>query len=487
MLLIHGRAALTGRLDTPEIPNGGIVVDGARIVAVGPREHLRADYALDEELGGEDVVVMPGLVSAHQHGGGLTSLQLGCPDQPFESWLLAMLGIPPLDIRLDTTVHAARLLAAGVTSTIHSHYTRDPERYEEEVAAILAGYRDVGQRVAFAPCFLDRNLLTYGEDEAFVAGLDGELATFARSIAGGGIRGDDYLPFVRRLLDAADPARERILFGPVAPQWCSESMLGAIGDAVRRTGAGAHLHVLESRGQREYLDHSLGRSVIAHLDDLGLAGPTVSYAHGVWLQPDEMDRLASSRTSVVVNSSCNLRLGNGIAPMGELIARGVNIGLGTDDMTLDDDDDLLREMRLARLLARPGGTWVDAAWALSAATLGGARAAGFADEVGSLEPGKRADVVLLDLSRISAPLASTEVGLLELVVGRASGRDVRQVFVDGEVVMDAGRHRAIDRVELDLALGEVGRAQAADLRRNAALVAARRLAAAHRTFQAAQA
>lgn len=483
MLLIHGRAVLTGRLDQPEVVDGGVVVDGHEIVAVGRASDLRDKYRPDAELGGQDRIVIPGLVSAHQHGGGVTSTQLGCPDQPFERWLLAMLGIPPLDVRIDTQLHALRLLECGVTSTVHSHYTRDPGHYEVEVAEILGGYRDIGLRVAFAPCYLDRNLLTYGEDHAFLRSLPAELATYAQTITGGGIDGSEYVPFVRALAGGAEGDRERILFGPVAPQWCSPEVLEAIGDAVSTSEMGAHLHLLESPRQREYLDRSLGRSVVAVLDEVGLMNPRVSFAHGVWLTPNEMERIADAAATVVINSGCNLRLGNGIAPVGEMVGAGVGIAFGTDDMTLDDDEDLLRELRLTVSLARARDHWLDTAWAFSAATLGGAKAVGLDDLVGSLEPGKRADLVLLDAERLQSPWTDSSVPAIDLVVARGSGRDVRTVIIDGEVVLEDGRHRSVDQAALDEAICEVARAQSLDPERQSAQRASRALAVAHRNWR----
>jgi cytosine/adenosine deaminase-related metal-dependent hydrolase len=483
LLLISGRAVLTGRLDQPEIPDGGVVVDADRIVAVGRTKDLRKKYRFDAELGGGDRVVMPGLVSAHQHGAGVASTQLGCPDQPFEAWLLAMFGIPPLDVRLDTQLHALRLLDSGVTSTIHSHYTRDPANYETEVAQILEGYRDVGLRVAFAPCFIDQNLLTYGQDDAFLRALPAELAAYARTINGGGIDGPDYVPFVQALAREAEADRERILFGPVAPQWCTNRVLEAIGEAVKASAMGVHLHLLESPAQRRYLDLSLGRSVVDFLAELGLLGSTVSFAHGVWLRRDEIEQISEAGASVVINAGCNLRLGNGIAPVGELVASGVRIAFGTDDMTLDDDDDLLRELRLTLLLARYTNHWLDPAWAISAATLGGAKAALLDDLVGSIEPGKRADLLLLDADRLLAPWTDPDVSMAELVVTRASGRDVRTVIIDGVVVFDGGRHRSLDKTALDRALADVARHQSVDPVRRSTLRAARGLATAHQAWQ----
>ena len=281
---------------------------------------------------------------------------------------------------------------------------------------------------------------------------------------------------MERLAGGADTIRERILFGPVAPQWCSEAMLARIGDVVRLGARGAHLHLLESAAQRTYLDASLGRSVVDVLADLGLIGPTVSFAHGVWLSAAEMDRVRDAGSPIVINASCNLRLGNGIGPIGELLDRGVSIAFGTDDMTLDDDDDLFREVRLAVALARTQGHWLDAAAALSGATLGGARAALFDDVTGSIDPGKRADLVLLDATRLMEPYAQASVSTLDLVVARASVRDVRTVMIDGEVVLDDGRHRSIDRERLVEALKGVGRAQADDPIRQSAQALATNLA-----------
>lgn len=464
--LFVGRSVLTGRLDQPEVPDGGVVVDGATILAVGLAADLRRSHPDARELGGDGYAVIPGLVSAHQHGAGASSVQLGCPDQPFEGWLAAMFGIPPLDMRLDTTYHALRLLENGITSTIHSHYTRDPTRYESEVDEILAAYATAGMRVGFAPCYLDRNLLTYGEDEAFLASLPAEIRLAAGSITGAGIAADDYVPFVLGLREARSSDRCRVLFGPVAPQWCSPGVLAAIGRAVA-DGIGAQLHLLESAAQRAYLDASLGRSVVDWLDELGFLAPATSFAHGVHLRDPEIELLARRGATVVLNPGCNLRLGNGLAPIGRLHAVGVPVAIGTDDMTIDDDDDLLGETRLVRAIARSQGGAVTAAEALAFATSGGARALGWEAMIGTIEAGKRADLVLLDLARLDEPGLAQDVSVLELVVARARGRDVQMVLVDGEVVVDAGRHVAIDRTDAISRLRAVVREQDSDPARRA--------------------
>src|SRR5260221_2658566 len=121
--LVYGRSLLTGRPDLPEIPDGGLIIDGAVITEVGSAAELRRRHAPDTELGGHDRVVLPGLVSAHQHGGGVSSVQLGCPDPPLERWVIQKLGHPPLDSVLDTLYQAPGLIAHRVTAPNPSHLT----------------------------------------------------------------------------------------------------------------------------------------------------------------------------------------------------------------------------------------------------------------------------------------------------------------------------------------------------------------------------
>jgi len=460
--LVHGRSLLTGRLDQPEIPDGGLIVDGAVIAAVGQAADLRREHAPEREIGGGDRIVLPGLASAHQHGGGISSVQLGCPDQPFESWIIQMLGVPPLDPYLDTLYHAARLLENGITTTIHSHYTRDPLRYDDEVEGHLRAWEQSEMRVAFAPCFLDNNQFVYESNAAFLASLPAGLAAEADRLLDLGPSVGTYLDLVadlRKRFNGSDWAR--LLLGPAAPQWCTRGSLERMA-ADGSPALGVHTHLLESPAQRHYLDSWLGRSVVEWLDLLGFLGPAASFAHGVWLRPAEMELLADRGACIVHNPGSNLRVRNGIAPLKELRRAGVPVALGTDEMTLNDDDDLLAEARLAGILAGVTGADLGPADLLNMATQRGATAAGFGELVGVLAPGMRADVVLVDATRLEEPAVTGEVTLLELLIARGLGSDVRTVLVDGEVVLDERRHTWIDRDALVAELGEVARRQAAD-------------------------
>lgn len=480
--LVHGRSLLTGRLDQPEIPDGGLIVDGGVIAAVGEATDLRREHAPEREIGGRDRVVLPGLASAHQHGGGASSVQLGCPDQPFESWIIKVLGVPPLDPYLDTLYHAVRLIENGITTTIHSHYTRDPLRYDDELEGHLRAWEQSGMRVAFAPCFLDNNQFVYESNAAFLAALPADLAAEAGRLLDLGPGVGAYLDLVadlRKRFNGSD--RTRLLLGPVAPQWCTRGSLERMG-AEGSPAGGIHTHLLESPAQRHYLDSWLGRSVVEWLDTLGFLGPAASFAHGVWLRPAEMELLAERGATVVHNPGSNLRLRNGIAPLKELRQAGVPVAVGTDEMTLNDDDDLLAQVRLARILAGLTGADLSPAELLHMATGAGVAAAGFGQLTGGLAPGMRADVVLVDAARLVEPAVTEDVTLLELLMARGLGSDVRTVLIDGKVVLDEGAHSWVDRAAVVTELREVARRQASDPRWQEMNITAERLTRAVATY-----
>jgi 5-methylthioadenosine/S-adenosylhomocysteine deaminase len=480
--LVCGRSVLTGRLDQPEIPGGGLIVDGPVITAVGKAAELRRDHAPARELGGNDRVVLPGLVSAHQHGGGASSVQLGCPDQPFERWIIQMLGVPPLDPYLDMLYHAARLIENGITTTIHSHYTRDPFRYHDEVEGHLRAWEESGMRVAFAPCFLDNNQFVYESNTAFLASLPAGLAAEAARLLDLGTGIGRYLDLVadlRKRFNGSD--RARLLLGPAAPQWCTRAALERMA-ADGSPAQGVHTHLLESPAQRHYLDTWLGGSVVDWLDQLGFLGPAASFAHGVWLRPAEMELLAERGATVVHNPGSNLRVRNGIAPIKELRQAGVPVALGTDEMTLNDDDDLLAEARLAGILAGLTGADLPPADLLNMAAQRGAAAAGFGELTGVLAPGMRADVVLVDAARLDEPAVTGDVSLLQLLLARGLGSDVRTVLIDGEVVLDERVHTRIDREALVAELRAVARQQDCDPRQRETSDLAERLVRAYDAY-----
>jgi cytosine/adenosine deaminase-related metal-dependent hydrolase len=238
----------------------------------------------------------------------------------------------------------------------------------------------------------------------------------------------------------------------MAPQWASDALVDAVGSAAADLSAGIHLHALESRLQRTWGDAFAGGRELARLADAGVLGDRSALAHGVWLRDSDVDLLARTGATVVHNCSSNLRLATGIAPVRQLVAAGVSVALGLDDMGLGDDDDMFAELRVAHVMQRVRGEprypRLPAAGVFGLAWEGGARVLGAASAIGRLEPGRRGDVVVLDLGALSAPFTAGDVDIWELLVTRAKAAHVDSVIVDGRPLMLGRTLQHIDRAAL---------------------------------------
>jgi len=209
---------------------------------------------------------------------------------------------------------------------------------------------------------------------------------------------------------------------------------------------------IEDPGPLYVAGFSFGASLAYRLAAMGVLGDRSALAHGVWLRDADVDLLARTRATVVHNCSSNLRLATGVAPLRRLLASGVSVALGLDDMGLADDDDMFAEVRLAHVLQRVHGQPQDRrllpAEAFGLAWDGGARVVGAATTIGRLERGRRGDVVVLDLDALSAPFAVGEVDVWELLLGRAKAAHVESVIVEGRPLMLERRLQHIDRQAL---------------------------------------
>jgi cytosine/adenosine deaminase-related metal-dependent hydrolase len=232
---------------------------------------------------------------------------------------------------------------------------------------------------------------------------------------------------------AAD--RLRVCFAPRFVPSCSGPLLRAASDLAERFDAQLHTHAAETIVERETVLRTTGLEEIAYLDSVGIAGPRAALAHCVWVDAHETARLARQGTTVVHCPSSNLKLGSGIAKVPELLAAGCRVAIGADGAPCNNRLDVFAEMRLAALIQKPrlGADALPAGRVLDLATLGGARALGLEAELGSITPGKRADLVVLDLRE---PHLHPAIGdPVSLVVYAACASDVRDVFVDGQPVV----------------------------------------------------
>jgi cytosine/adenosine deaminase-related metal-dependent hydrolase len=221
------------------------------------------------------------------------------------------------------------------------------------------------------------------------------------------------------------------------------------------------MHALESLRQRAWGDSVHGGRELWHLAEHGVLHERTTIAHGVYLRDADIDLLAERRAMVAHNCSSNLRLACGIAPVRRLVARGVTVGLGSDDMAVDDDEDMLAEVRMAHVAQR---IWEGPEPMLGASDVlrllweGGARIAGLEGEVGRLEPGYRGDAVVLDLEALRGVFTSPRLSLDDLVVARAGRGHVREVVVGGRVLVRDGRPVHVDMEALAVEVRDAARA-----------------------------
>jgi cytosine/adenosine deaminase-related metal-dependent hydrolase len=452
-LLVRGRWVVTGAgADDATIVDGAVLVRDGRIEQVGAWAELRAAHPDAEVLGSHEVAVLPGLISAHHHAAGVSHAQQGVADDVLEPWLLELRRMRPSDPYLDTLLTSARLLRSGVTSVVEMHACRgSAEASAGRVRHALRGYDQAGIRVAFAAGVANQNPLVNAasadEERAFLDGLPPEAREAAEAMlpSPNAMQPDEYLGLMDALWqEYGDHPRVDVWFGPPGPNWVSDDFLVQIAERAASygpSGTGIQTHVSESLYEKLYGPRAYGESVIFHLRRLGVLGPRFSLAHAVWLTEAEIAVLAETGTAVSHNPSSNLRLRAGVLPARALVEAGVTIGLGLDGHGLDDDDDIFREMRLAWSLQRSpeiGSPALEPRQALGLSTTGGARLLGKAGVLGRLVPGYAADLVLIDLGRLSWPWVAPEIDPRDLLVLRAQARDVRTVLVDGEVVLRDG-------------------------------------------------
>ncbi len=450
-LLVRGRWIITGaRDDDLTIADGAVLVRGEVIAEVGQWSDLRARFPDARVLGSEQVAVLPGLVSAHHHAAGVSHIQQGVADDVLEPWLLQLRRMRPTDPYLDTLLTSARLLRSGVTSVVEVHQCRGTaDASVERIRGALRGYDEAGIRVAFAPGVANQNQLVNasGPDELqqFLDGLPADARRAAETMLPGPdhLQPDEYLALIDTLWQQyVDHPRIDIWYGPPGPNWVSDDFLVKIAERAAAHHTSIQTHLSESLYEKLYGPRTYGESVVLHLKALGVLGPRFSLAHAVWLTDAEIAVLAETGTAVSHNPSSNLRLRAGIAPSRALVEAGVTTGLGLDGHGFDDDDDIFREMRVATWLQRPptiGAPTLAPRQALGLATAGGARLLGKSDRLGRLDPGYAADLMLVDLERVTWPWVAPEIDPRDLLVLRAQARDVRTVLVGGKVALQDGQ------------------------------------------------
>lgn len=433
------------------VEDGGVLQRDGRILEVGPHADIAHRHPDAEVLGSADDVVLPGFVNAHHHL-GLTPFQLGSPDMPLELWFATRLACRDVDPYLDTLHSAFEMIESGITTVQHIHGRIGPplERIAGAADAVIRAYRDIGMRVSYSFSLRDQNRLVYEADEDFARRLppplDAELADLLRRQAVP--LADNFALFDDLCSRYHGMERVQIQFAPANLHWCSDRALTMLKEHAERHQALMHIHLVETREQKEYARRRSGTTALRHLEALGLLGPRLTLGHGVWLTEDDVERIAASGTCICHNASSNLRVRAGIAPLNEFARRGIRTAIGLDEAGLNDDRDMLLEMRLVLRLHRTPGMddgIPTAPQVFKMATEDGAHTTPFGADIGIIEPGRAADLVILRWADVAFPYLDDEIPVVDAILQRARSSAVKTVLVAGEPIYRDGRFTRLDK------------------------------------------
>ncbi|MGE5200650.1 MAG: amidohydrolase family protein [Acidobacteriota bacterium] len=462
--IIRGRWLVRGvrnRHEAEIVEDGAVHQRDGTIVAVGVYDQLRRAHPELPVLGSAEHVILPGFVNSHHHV-GLTPLQMGSPDYPLEQWLASRMAKRDIDLHLDTLYSAFEMIASGITTVQHIHgWLRGPlDNIHRGASQVLDAYRAIGMRASYSFAVREQNRLVYEPDADFVRRLPPELGSaVGEHLAALAIPFEDYLGLFDQLVrENREQRLTRIQLSPANLHWCSDATLVELNERATSADVPLHIHLVETAYQKEYARRRTGTTALKHLHRLGLLGPRLTLGHGVWLTEEDIELAADTRTCICHNCSSNLRLRSGIAPLNAFEAKGMTVAMGLDEAGINDDRDMLQEMRLVLRLHRVPGmddTVPTCPQVLRMATEHGALTTPFGRAIGRLDPGRLCDLVLVNWRTATWPYQDEDVPVLDAVLQRAKPSAVDAVVVGGETIYENGRFTRIDR---DAVLREIAAA-----------------------------
>lgn len=432
-LLIRGGRLLD--IEGHAAPLADILVEDGTIREIGAPGLAAPEGAEVFEAAG--MLMHAGLINGHTHGHGGLSRGMG------DRWTLELLltagpwisgARQEEDKYLSTFLGAAEMLLKGCTGCYDLTY-EFPLPSTGGLAACVKAYEDASMRAVVAPMVADLSFYEAipGLMEALPEALRREVEPMRLAPA------EATLGAIREAVENWTGSTVLPAVAPTIPHHCTDAFLTGCRDIAHAHGIGLHSHVAESKMQAIVGRGLYGKTQLAHMDALGLVGPDFVVAHGVWLDDEDMKRLAGHGGSVSHNPGSNALLGNGIAHARKMLAHGVNLAIGTDGSSCSDNQNMYEAMRTAVYMSHARGPdhhaeWLSTSEVFTAATAGSARALGMKD-VGRIAPGYKADIVFLDLTSINLIPLNDPVNQ---IVQAEDGRSVHSVMVGGRVVVSDG-------------------------------------------------
>jgi len=397
-----------------------VAIAGGRIVAVMPAAEAVKRYDARNTVRLERHALIPGLVNLHCHA-AMTLMRGLADDLPLMTWLTEHIWPAEAKHVSDEFVHDGSLL--GMAEMLRGGVTCVNDMYFFPEATARAALR-AGMRAALG-------IIVIEFPSAYAQDVNGYLAKGLATRDA--YQGEALLSFC---------------LAPHAPYTVGDAALKRIAVLAEELDLPVHTHLHETRAEIEQGVAQSGMRPLERLRRLGLVGPRLVAAHAVHLEPAELDLMAREGVNVAHCPSSNLKLASGIAPVAAMRARGIRVGVGTDGAASNNRLDLMTEMRTAALLAKAASgdaAAVGAAEALEMATLAGARALGLGDEIGSIEPGKAADLAAVELAALETLPCFDPVSHLAYTAGR---EHVSHVWVAGEPRLEDRRLVALDAQDL---------------------------------------
>ena len=429
LLIING---LVVTLDKQRriIKDGAVAVDGKEIVAIGKTGEITRRHQAEKVIDADGMAVLPGFVDCHVHLA--QALIRGCADDvPLIPWLRDYVWVlqgnfTPDDGRASAELAMAEFIRSGTTTfvecMIHHRYGFN---------GIAEAVDQAGMRAVLSKTLMDTP--GYGIEKGIM--YEGMIENKDETIR-------ETLEMLRKW--HGYDGRIQVWFGPRTPGACTPELYREIVELARQHQTGITMHLAEVKDDVDYTKREFGKLPVEFARDVGLVGRNVLLAHTVWLTQGEIEMLAQTETNTVHCPASNMKLGSGIAKIPEMIEAGVSVSLGCDGGPSNNTYDMLREMKIAALLqkVRLGDpARLRAETVLEMATINGARAVGLQHEIGSLEEGKKADIITLKLRR---PHLTPLFSLASNLVYSASGADVDTTIVDGKILMQGGQLLTLD-------------------------------------------
>jgi 5-methylthioadenosine/S-adenosylhomocysteine deaminase len=407
-LIVAGDHVVTMDPAATVIVNGAVAIDDGVILAVGPADEINASYNSEQTLAGNHRIVLPGLVNGHSHA-AMTLLRGVADDLALMDWLNNYIFPAEVEfvdadfVRIGTELACWEMIRGGTTTFVDMYY------YPDIIADVVDS---CGMRALISATVIDQR------------SPDAESAVDAIQ------KGSDFIGRWQGRNSRITP-----IFGPHANYTLNADQLRATRAAAMELGAPISIHMSESPFEVQYSKNTFGTTSIEFFESIGFfEGPTIA-AHVVWPTEAEIPILAERKVGVIHNPTSNMKIASGISPVTDMLKAGVRVGLGTDGAASNNDLDMWEEMRLASFLQKVeqmNPEVLSASTVLNMATRGGATAIGLGDSIGSLEVGKRADLIQVAFDDVHHVPTYDVISHLVYVNDE---QDVASVVVDGKILM----------------------------------------------------